>query len=335
MKKVILLLISVILLVSCTKEIEFKGEHTDSKLVINSIMEPGKPVKAYISKSIFFLNNNADMVAPDDLMATLYVNGNLIGEMTRQPDTIWEGYEYVDMDSMMPVYKIVPAFVNDYRPNMGDVIKITATANGFDEAEGTSNPLPNNVECSISKCDLLVWEANEFSDSLKSITAIFDVNIEIRDPNPGQLDYFRLSNERNDYSYGDGRNAFTFFLSYDDPVFGGSADNDLIDISFDTRAEGVFTDQLFDGRSYPVKLLLYAYLYTDGTVDPSFFNAPICVEHLSKEYYYYLNTCDQGDEITQFFSEPAQTYTNVTNGYGIVGGRIVDTIRFPLPIEEP
>jgi len=335
MKKVILLLISVILLVSCTKEIEFKGEHTDSKLVINSIMEPGKPVKAYISKSIFFLNNNADMVAPDDLMATLYVNGNLIGEMTRQPDTIWEGYEYVDMDSMMPVYKIVPAFVNDYRPNMGDVIKITATANGFDEAEGTSNPLPNNVECSISKCDLLVWEANEFSDSLKSITAIFDVNIEIRDPNPGQLDYFRLSNERNDYSYGDGRNAFTFFLSYDDPVFGGSADNDLIDISFDTRAEGVFTDQLFDGRSYPVKLLLYTYLYTDGTVDPSFFNAPICVEHLSKEYYYYLNTCDQGDEITQFFSEPAQTYTNVTNGYGIVGGRIVDTIRFPLPIEEP
>ena len=323
------------MLVSCTKEIEFKGEHTDSKLVINSIMEPGKPVKAYISKSIFFLNNNADMVAPDDLMATLYVNGNLIGEMTRQPDTIWEGYEYVDMDSMMPVYKIVPAFVNDYRPNMGDVIKITATANGFDEAEGTSNPLPNNVECSISKCDLLVWEANEFSDSLKSITAIFDVNIEIRDPNPGQLDYFRLSNERNDYSYGDGRNAFTFFLSYDDPVFGGSADNDLIDISFDTRAEGVFTDQLFDGRSYTVKLLLYAYLYTDGTVDPSFFNAPICVEHLSKEYYYYLNTCDQGDEITQFFSEPAQTYTNVTNGYGIVGGRIVDTIRFPLPIEEP
>jgi len=59
------------------------------------------------------------------------------------------------------------------------------------------------------------------------------------------------------------------------------------------------------------------------------------VEHLSKEYYYYMNTCDQGDEITQFFSEPAQTYTNVTNGYGIVGGRIMDTVRFPLPVEEP
>ena len=335
MKKVILLLISVILLVSCTKEIEFKGEQTDSKLVINSIMEPGEPVKAYISKSIFFLNNNADMVAPDDLMATLYVNGNLIGEMTRQSDTIWAGYEYVDLDSVKPIYKTVPAFVNDYRPNKGDVIKITATANGFDEVEGTSSPLPNNVDFSISKSELKYWEANELSDSVTSITAIFDINIEIRDPNPGQLDYFKISNERNDYSYGDDRNSFTFYFSYDDPIFGGSGENGLLDVSFDTRAEGVFTDQLFDGRSYPVKLLLYAYIYTDGTIDPSFYNAPICVEHLSKEYYYYLNTCDQGDEITQFFSEPAQTYTNVTNGYGIVGGRIMDTVRFPLPVEEP
>ena len=43
-----------IFLTSCEKEIEFKGEQTDSKLVINSIVETGQPVKARISKSVFF-----------------------------------------------------------------------------------------------------------------------------------------------------------------------------------------------------------------------------------------------------------------------------------------
>ena len=71
-----MLLISAILLASCEKEIEFNGEQVDPKLVINSIVEPGQPVKAYISKSIFFLDNDSNMQAPDDVVATLYVNGN-------------------------------------------------------------------------------------------------------------------------------------------------------------------------------------------------------------------------------------------------------------------
>ena len=332
MKKAIILLSTLAVLVSCTKEIEFKGEQTDPKLVINSLVEPGKPVKAYISKSIFFLDNNANMVAPDDLVATLYVNDILIGEMTRQMDTIWEGFEYVDLDSVKPIYTIVPAFVNNYRPNKGDVVKITASANGFDEAEGASNPLQSNVECRILKCEPIYSESYTYEgqsgDSITSIMSVLDLSIEITDPNPGQLDYFRLCTDG-----GDGDNSFSIFFDYEDPIFGNSAENGLIDISFESRAEGTFTDQLFDGRSYSVKVRLYAYIYTDGSIDPSFFNAPICVGHLSKEYYYYLNTCDQGDDIMQFFAEPTQTYTNVTNGYGIVGGRIVDTLWLPLPVE--
>lgn len=342
MKNTILVFIVIattIFLNSCEKEIEFKGEQTDPKLVINSIVEPEKPIKAYISKSIFFLDNNANMVPPDDIVATLYVNGTLIGEMTRQLDTIWKGYEYVDLDSVKPIYKTIDAFVNDYHPNEGDVVGIVATANDFDEVEGSTNPLPNSVECSISQSEPIYWETYTYegqsSDSITSITVIFDLIIEIRDPNPGQIDYFKLCTNEKDQSYGDGNNAFSTFLDYDDPIFGTSAENDYLEISFVTRAEGVFTDQMFDGRSYPVKLKFYAYIYKDGNIDPSFFSAPICVEHISKDYYYYLNTCDQGDEITQFFAEPVQTYTNVTNGYGIVGGRKVDTLWIPLLVEEP
>ena len=64
------------------------------------------------------------------------------------------------------------------------------------------------------------------------------------------------------------------------------------------------------------------------------FKVSFMVEHLSKEYYNYLNTCNQGDEYTQFFAEPIQTYSNVTNGYGIVAGRTVDTLWVNLPLSE-
>ena len=81
MKKVILLAFSFIFLTSCEKEIEFNGEHTAPRLVINSLIEAGQPVSARIGKSIFFLDNDNDMQCPDDMVATLTVNGNLYGIM--------------------------------------------------------------------------------------------------------------------------------------------------------------------------------------------------------------------------------------------------------------
>ena len=135
----------------------------------------------------------------------------------------------------------------------------------------------------------------------------------------------------------DGENSFYYTLDYNDPVFGvGVTENDLIDASdFDTRPEGVFTDFLFDGSSYRLKIKVYFECNVDEVFDPDFFRVPFLLEHLSKEYYNYLNTCNQGDEFNQFFAEPIQTYSNVTNGYGIVAGRTVDTLWVALPLEEP
>lgn len=338
MKKNILYILCLATLASCTKEIEFNGEQIEPKLVINSIVAPGQPVKAYISKSIFFLDNEGNTQPPDDLVAMLYVNGNRIGELTRQPDTIWTGSEYVDLDSVKPIYKIIPSFVSDYCPAVGDVVKITASANGFDDVEGVTSTLPNNVEWSFSSCETIYWESTKYEgysgDSITSISAFLDLGIEISDPNPGQIDYFRIGTNEIDHSYGDFDNSFSIHIVYDDPVFGATvSENDFIDIdALQSRPEGVFTDQLFDGKSYLLKLKVYVYIYKNDLIDPSFFQAPIILEHLGKEYYYYLNTCEQGDNILQFFSEPVQTYTNVDGGYGIVGGNTVDSLEFELPL---
>ena len=334
-----------IFLTSCEKEIEFKGEQTDPKLVINSLMEPGLPIKANISKSYFFLDNHANTLAPDDLVATLYVNGNLIGEMMGQTDTVFlGGYSYDEMGNVIPYYKLTTSFVNDYRPHSGDIIKITASANGFDDAEATTSPLPNALVCAVTDSKITEWsseyiswydESEDEEDSVFYAYMNLELTIEITDPNPGQTDFFRLRLNRGS-QYDDEVNYLSYFAEYNDPVFGSLvAENDYFDISdLDMAPEGVFTDVLFDGRSYQIKVPVGVSLRKNDEADPDFFRITIAMEHLSKEYYNYLNTCDQGDEFNALYAEPVQTYSNVSNGFGIVGGRSVDTLWVDLPLQR-
>ena len=343
MKNTILTLITIsaaLFLSSCEKEIEFNGSQTDPKLVINSLIEPGQPIKANISKSFFFLDNEADTEAPNDLVAMLYVNGESLGEMTLSYDTavsydIWNPNE----PNMGRVQKV---YTHDYCPVAGDVIKITASANGFDDVEATTSPIPNDLNVQLNS-EVTRWSSyynymyNDtiVVDSLLYISAYVNLTLNITDPNPGQTDFFRVL-----ISNGEGGvavNSFDCIFDYDDPVFGSAMpDNDIVDFSdLDTRPEGVFTDVLFDGRSYQLRFKLHIpiSLY-ENEYDPEFFQLPISLQHLSKEYYNYLNTCDQGEDIITFFAEPIQTYTNVEGGYGIVGGRTVDTLWYALPLER-
>ena len=339
-----LALVIVIMMTSCEKEIEFNGEQSDPKLVINSLVEPGQPVSAAISKSFFFLDNTANTIAPDDLVATLYVNGNLIGEMTPHFDTlvsydIWNPNE----SSLGHVRKV---YTHEYCPVDGDIVKITATANDYDEVEGTTSDLPKIADCQMD-VEVEEWHSEYYhpyfdeygvyeEDSLLKVWGYLNLTFTITDPNPGKTDCFRLATSKS-YNINDGENMRYISFEYDDPVFGASmTENDFFDASdLDTRPEGVFTDMLFDGSSYRLKVRLYFECDLDEVFDPDFFRVPFMVEHLSKEYYNYLNTCNQGDMSLQIWTEPIQTYSNVTNGYGIVAGRAVNTKWLNLPIEEP
>ena len=341
MKNTILTLITIsaaLFLSSCEKEIEFNGSQTDPKLVINSLIEPGQPIKANISKSFFFLDNEAETEAPNDLVAMLYVNGESLGEMTLSYDTIasydiWNPNE----PNMGRVQKV---YTHDYRPVAGDVIKITASANGFDDVEATTSPIPNDLNVQLNS-EVTKWSSfynyiyNDKIpvDSLLYISANVNLTINITDPNPRQSDHFYIDIPS---SMGGGAdNNYRCTFDYDDPIFGSAMpDNDIVDFSdFNTKPQGLFTDMLFDGRSYQLRFKLFLYICMDeDAYDPDFFQLPISLQHLSKEYYNYLSTCDQGEDIITFFAEPIQTYTNVKGGYGIVGGRTMDTLWYALPL---
>ena len=343
MKRVLFLLICLALLSSCEKEIEFNGEQSDPKLVINSLVESGQPVSAAISKSFFFLDNAANTLAPDGLVATLYVNDNRIGEMSFHYDTL------VSYDTWNPnessLGRVQKVYTHEYCPAVGDVVKITASANGFEDVEGVTSPLPNAIVFQFDT-EVTEWHGGYYfpyyddgeyeEDSVWRASGILELTINITDPNPGKTDFFKLVTDKGNDHY-DGNNWYYISFDYEDPIFGvGIDENEIVDISdLDTRPEGVFTDVLFDGNSYRLKLKVQFDCELAEECDPDFYHVPILLQHISKEYYNYLNTCDQGDMAVQLWAEPIQTYSNVTNGYGIVAGRTVDTLLLELPIEEP
>ena len=329
------------LIVYCEKEIEFKGEQTDSKLVINSIVETGQPVKARISKSVFFLNNNEDTSAPADLVATLYVNGNLMGVMTPQIDTVWDPvYNY----TLEPSYYLWETYNHPYIPAVGDVVKITASANGFDDVEASTGIMPEHTVCQIK--DLQLVESESWPDSDESVDTTnwqysdtYELTLELTDTHPNTIDFYRLTMDESHHfyeGYDHYQNYCSAFISeYTDPIFGAvySTNIDVIDYQLD-EPNGTFTDQLFDGRSYTIKMTVNFHHIITGDFDPDPYRVAVYVEHITKDYYNYLNTCYQGDEVDQFFAEPVQTHTNVNGGYGIVAGRTVDTLWVTLPIER-
>lgn len=314
MKNNILSLIAITiatLLTSCEKEIEFKGEQTDPKLVINSIIEPGQPVSAAISKSCFFLDNHADNTAPDDLVAMLYVNGNLIGEMIPHYDTI-ASHDIWDLND--PNHgRVQKIYSHDHCPSDGDIIKITAAAQGFEDVEGETSQLPSILDCQMD-VTVTSWsgdyinvynpETQEYEETdLYSIGGQLDMTITITDPNPGKTDFFRISTCNNN-EIAMGGNSYYISFEYDDPIFGtGAVENDFFGASdLDTRPKGVFTDMLFDGSSYRLKLKVHFSCNIDEGYDPEYYRVPFMVEHLSKEYYNYLYTCNQGDVTMQIWA---------------------------------
>jgi len=340
MKKAFVFIVSLIVLVSCEKEIEFNGEQTEPKLVINSVAVTGQPVKAYISKSYFFLDNEENAQVPDDVVVSLYVNGQPMGEMTPFMDTIWSATYYWEGETS---YRLKKAFGHPYCPNVCDVIKITASANGFDDVEGTTSALPEKPTWRITGMQLKeknLWPYfNETSnDTVWYADGTVEVSVEITDTHPGIVDCFRLRLEEGSH-FIDGYDPQTYYYqawpNYTDPIFDGVSPTgiDFVDYQLD-EPNGTFVDQLFDGRSYTISLPI-SFHYTVAKNMPSdFFRIEMYMEHFTKEYFNYLNTNQEGSEMSGFFSEPVQTFSNVDGGFGIVGGRTVDTLQVVLPMEE-
>jgi hypothetical protein len=315
------------LLFSCEKVIEFNGDEVKTKLVLNSILTPDSIVKIQLTESRFFLDSNPTFNPIDDADVKLWKDGSLIEPL----QNTGEGY-----------------YTGTYIPCEGDNLRITASCSGFDPVEcemqivsptpiisvdTTNTSLRKDIYYKSDYGEGGFWTTGEdgswiTADSVEFL--IFEGNITIKFKDHATIaGYYAIMLEMHIH-YENG-NVYVWPVNYtsDDMVF--KTNNEITFDDDDYQFLYIFSDELFDGKEYALKIKargVNMYFPADDSKITGQ-EMQVTLQSLSPSYYMYLKTRDANSE-SNFFTEPVQIYTNIKGGIGIFGNYSNSIYRIPL-----
>ncbi len=282
-----------------------------SKLVVNSFFSPDSTWELQVSKSLSVLDN-ADLQLVNNASINIYRNKELIDTL-RGPVT--DGWYRSDL----------------YPPIAGDNYSIEVTTPEYQNVVYAQDDAPEPVP--ISNVTFTLIDSNfhlshhqviindeYFSPRYGRMEGTF--NITINDP-PDVENYYQLFlHGYNEYFNSEDstllhRERRLQSFKTDDPV----ADDDSYRISL------LFSDELFDGQVYKLKLSIMDW---DATPDKEY-----AVELMSFNrtgYLYRRSVDDYQNSRFDPFSEPVLVYSNIENGYGIFAGYAISTYPYRLDL---
>lgn len=275
----------ILVLVSCEKVIDISIPDKDRKMVVNGLVESGKPVRIHLSRSRSVLESDS-LLAIAGAEVALYSGNSLIGTL----------------QEVSGGYYTLPGFL----PLTGETYRLTAARSGMSGVEATA-VLPPVVP--ILSVDTLTitgeWGQQEMRLSVKFNDPAGQHNIYAfgADVTYKEIDYITMQ--------------YTGRLVTQTSYLYGNDDRFLKSESINFEGKLYFEDLLFDGLPKTVEFGIsdYAYYESDTVwlqvrmhqIDPSY-------------YRYILSYNAYQDAHGNPFSEPVQVYTNVVNGFGIFAG---------------
>lgn len=307
----------------CEREINLEHLRPDPKLVLNSLALQGDTLAVELSRTWFYTENVPDVyVSGADV--ELYVNDVLRERLTETKNE--GGY---------PVDETIRYKSLSYIPATGDRIRLVASKEGFKTAEAvTEVPRP----CAVSDCRLIQETVRDTSSWWGNYTSIHvtqtnKIQFTLRDE-PGEENYYLLY-FRQGKLYGDGEYAAYAWYSFSpdygsEPLF--AVQNSAFDQIFGYDGVGgynglVFTDELFEGKSYQLNIPWNTSFSYTMDVDYRPYMYRCYVYSISRSYYNYMKTLHDlyesgftGDLAEIGFAEPIRIYSNVEGGTGILGG---------------
>lgn len=270
---------------SCETVVDMKLPEQPPKLVVNSFVTPDSIIMLHLSKSQFILKNEQiKPVIDGDVL--LFENGSFIGKLIH----LNKGFYYL------------PGFL----PKENKQYTINASGEGLKNVEAKdtipSKPIINQIELSSS-----YFEGQSYKDFIVYIN-----------DNPSAENYYMVSliGKRYEYIYDTLTYDIIDSVEVSEPI--GFVSQDKV---FEEQLGGtnsVFSDKLFNGKIYPLRISLSEYLF-DETNNMSYFEIIIILKNISQSYAKYLITY-ANNSYSDPFSQPVQVFTNVKNGFGIFAG---------------
>lgn len=335
------------LFTSCIREVDLILDAVPDRIVLNASVTSSLELSASLSKSWSLMDSVPDATLPDATVHA-YVNGQYFG--TLQQHEVWK-----DSVKITGQYILKEGYLRE-----GDQLRMEAAVPGFESIEAITE-IPNYTEIlSVDTTTFFTYSYGYKSNQMR-------LGIRLKD-NPEQRNYYRLIVDQvNEYTKGDSSivshsfhaNGYGYFadyshyygyeyaygqyapmLDYEDPVFQSGAGNLVMGKWNGRYCWGVFSDDLFNGKEYTLKALVSSIgnSFQDDTLK-AIVHYDIHLLSVSESYFQYLKVMRGlsiviGDADFGKLIEPADTYSNVVNGFGIVTGYQDAILRITMPFTD-
>ena len=290
------ILLAVTLLVGCdmTRTLDPGDRDHDPKLVLQERFQPGQPWEIAVSHSVGAFESGEitdEQFSVKSATVEVFRGDTKLGTLSR--DTLNR------------------SSTTDFTPEPGVDYTVRASALGLDTVHATDHipPLPP-VRLSTEGSDSTRLTLQLTIDDSGAADNYYEIVLE------SHLDRDSLETLRRRVIFETQNQAILNEMS-------GSVN--LGEENTYRGSEALFTDALFNGQSYTVNLQLpneYRRAETDVTY-------VLQLRTLSADTYQYLSTRQLADRTGENpFASPVDVEGNVEDGYGLVGGRDVDTLRY-------
>jgi len=288
----IIFLLVLLSILSCTKEVEIKIPKEEPKLTVNSFFSPDSVIKIHLSKSAYIFDkkttivNNANIELWDkDTLLEIMQNEDYGNYFSKTKAKVLKKYQlkinHPDFQ-LVTVEDVIPTKTKIIKTEQKDSVMFSQYNNAFSQVKITFQDNPN-------------------------ITNYYEVILAFKynDSIPFLGEFEGLAG-----------------IYSDDPVIKSEMD---IDINGFGETSVVFSDNLFNGEKYTLTLL---YSISYGPCIYKNYTLYVYLNSVSKNYYNYMKKLHQYIQNSQSLwnntGEVVRMYSNVNNGYGIFAGYNTD-----------
>jgi len=312
---------------ACESVLFIELEESDKLIVLNGAISSDSLVSVQVSRTRHILDN-APVKPLENAKVSLYQNGTLVRELA-----------YTENGSFVS---------DDFIPTIGYDYSIEVENVGYESVTASSMipemvPIERFDTVSINRDDGDPYSYSSYNDVLQ-----FDLTLQ--DPE-GEENFYLLSAEA-DRSWTEYRDTtvqvwdsgfynnqwnyfqtptditLTFIHRYTDHPYISTED---IVTEANTSFGVLFTDNLFDGKSYSFK----GELYHDQLRAADSAVVDIRLHSISESYYKYLKSRQKHYETKgDYLAVPVIVYSNVDGGAGFLGGYSLDEYTFTTFISE-
>jgi hypothetical protein len=341
--KIFTVAMAVLLMVSCEKEIEFKGSEVKPMMVVNGLVTPDSTIKVHLSKSKFFLSNKEGTELIPNADIDIYINGEAKGKM-----------QYKEFGE----YNKSGIYTSSVRPNINDTVKLIVA--NTDNIEGVqaevvvpkqSVILSVDTASQTTQDEIYEFNGEDYVPSGKyDYTKALTVTLTIEDP-PVVENFYRLNTKIRSLLHFPDTTIFWEKYEYFYPESSDNPSGGLLGFIEDfnmARKNYTFTDEFYDGKKIILKFETAMYSWSDdiypgndedgggnsqpGDPDSRSKQLIVNLQSISKEMYLYFKTKESAENVFEtFFTEPVQIYSNIENGTGILGAYTSHEIVINLP----